>query len=237
MLSRNRSLWAVAVSAALLTGLAVSLLWGGPADGTSYSVEQRLAQFGAAARQRLQPHFEQAGVAWPGRRVALLAFKDSKQLELHAQGADGNWRFIRRYPILAASGDTGPKLREGDFQVPEGFYSVTFLNANSRFHVSLRLNYPNDFDKRMAVRDGRRQLGGDIMIHGSRVSVGCLAMGDPVAEELFTLTQALGMHRLEVLIAPTDFRHAALPDRTEPAWLLPLYRDLQDAMQRFPVAE
>ena len=69
------------------------------------------------------------------------------------------------YPILAASGVLGPKLREGDKQVPEGIYGAEALNPNSKFHLSIRLNYPNTFDRRMAQSDGRTQLGGDIMIH------------------------------------------------------------------------
>ena len=233
----------IGVSGLLLSGLLSTWLPQAPwLNGTfaraadRYTVEQRLEQFGSAARGRLQPYFEAAGVSWPGRRVALLAFKDSAELELYALGPAGEWRFVRRYPVLAASGRAGPKLREGDFQVPEGVYRVSFLNANSRFHVSLRLNYPNDFDQRMAATDGRVQLGGDIMIHGSRVSVGCLAMGDPAAEELFTLAATLGMAKLEVLIAPSDFRRSAPPSSTQPAWAGNLYIELQRSLQRFPLS-
>src|SRR5690606_4961 len=99
----------------------------------------------------------------------------------------GVLRFVRALPVLAASGRVGPKLQYGDYQVPEGFYRIEALNPNSRFHLALRVNYPNAFDRAEAAREGRTHLGGDIMIHGSNASVGCLAMGDVVSEDLFVL--------------------------------------------------
>lgn len=202
-----------------------------------FTVQQRLDQFGEAAALRLKHHYQAAGVGFPGDRAALLAFKDQRRLELYVKDAEGDWQFIRDYPVRAASGAAGPKLREGDFQVPEGIYRVTFLNANSRYHVSLRLDYPNAFDRQMAQRDGRSQLGGDIMIHGKAVSVGCLAMGDEAAEELFTLAAELGQSNVQVLIAPTDFRISAAQARTgDPEWLPTLYTKLDSALQDFPAS-
>ena len=148
-----------------------------------FTVAERLDQFGTSATQRLQVYFQQANLDFPPPKIALLAFKDSKQLQLYAPNKQGAWQWVHTYPIQAASGGLGPKLREGDKQVPEGLYQVELLNPNSLFHVSLRLNYPNAFDKQMAALDGREQLGGDIMIHGKAKSIGCLAMGDPAAEE------------------------------------------------------
>lgn len=200
------------------------------------SVDDRLREFGSAAEARLQPAFDRAGLAYPPARAALLAFKDSRSLDLYARAEAGDWRWVQRYPIRAASGVAGPKLREGDWQVPEGRYRVSFLNANSAYHVSLRLDYPNAFDRAMGQRDGRSQLGGDIMIHGRAVSVGCLAMGDPAAEELFTLAARIGMAKLEVLIAPTDFRqHSPPTSGAGPDWVDGLYAELQRALRAFPL--
>lgn len=202
-----------------------------------YTVDERLAQFGAAAQDRLLPHFQAVGVAFPGARIALLVFKDQRRLEVYVKAAGGPWRFLRGYPVLAASGGPGPKLREGDGQVPEGQYRVSFFNPNSLFHVSLRLDYPNSFDRAMARADGREQLGGDIMIHGKSVSIGCLAMGDEAIEELFTLAAQVGMARIRVLIAPRDFRRGGPPvDAKEPPWLAELYRQLTQELEAFPPA-
>ena len=202
----------------------------------AHTVDSRLAQFGDAVHARLRPAFEAAGVPMPPARLAFVAFKDAKTLEVYARAADHSpWRHVTTYPILAASGGPGPKLREGDRQVPEGIYRVESLNPNSRFHVSLRLDYPNAFDRRMAKADGRTDLGGDIMIHGSAVSIGCLAIGDAAAEDLFALTADVGTPNVTVLISPTDFRvaHPATLNDTPP-WVAELHASLRDALRDFP---
>jgi hypothetical protein len=203
-----------------------------------YSVEDRLAQFGPQARARLAPHFAAAGVPFPPESVALLAFKDALRLELYARGAGQGWTPIRAYAVLAASGDLGPKLREGDKQVPEGLYRVTFLNANSRFHVSLRLDYPNAFDLRMARLEGRSRLGGDIMIHGKDVSAGCLAVGDQAAEDLFALAAMVMPGAVHTVISPTDFRTtAAEAIRAAGArWTSDLYSWIRSELSNYPVS-
>ena len=118
-----------------------------------------------------------------------------------------------------------PRLREGDKQVPEGIYKIESLHPNSLFHLALRLNYPNDFDKEKAAIDGRTNLGGDIMIHGSDVSIGCLAMGDEAAEDLFVLASETGIENISVLLSPVDFRDNGLSGNTKdiPAWTRVLY--------------
>src|SRR5688572_12849336 len=94
------------------------------------SVGDVLEEYGLAADERLRPSFEAAGVPYPPESVALIAFKDEAMLELWAEGSDGRPRFIRTYVIRAASGQMGPKLRQGDEQVPEGIYRVVGLNPN-----------------------------------------------------------------------------------------------------------
>lgn len=196
------------------------------------SLTERLREIGPTAQERLQAKFIAAKAPWRPAELALVAIKDEKVLELHARPAGGSWTFIHRYPVLAASGITGPKLRRGDKQVPEGIYGITFLNPNSRFHVALRVNYPNAFDRRMGERDGRKDLGGDIMIHGKAASTGCLAIGDAAAEELFVLAAETGLKNIKLVIAPTDFRKNAIPtaDPAQPAWLPQLYMELASAM-------
>jgi hypothetical protein len=200
-----------------------------------FSVADRLAQFGPQVEERLRPFFEAAGVTYPPAELAFVAFKDSKVLELYGKEAGEPWRFIKAYPVLAASGKPGPKLREGDLQVPEGVYAAESLNPNSRFHLSVRVNYPNAFDRRMAAAEGRTNLGSDIMIHGSSVSVGCLAIGDEAAEELFVLSGLVGRERIKILISPTDFRKGTVVTPTEePRWVPTLYQTLREELQHYP---
>ena len=123
---------------------------------------------------------------------------------------------------------------EGDHQVPEGVYRAEFLNPNSRFHLSIRLNYPNAFDRQMAAADGREQLGGDIMIHGSSSSVGCLAMGDQAAEDLFVLSALVTKERTRIVVSPTDFRLAnSRVDVSVPPWVSRLYESLRVELAQY----
>jgi hypothetical protein len=200
-----------------------------------YTLKQRLAELAPTATWRLAAKFEAAKAAWPPSDIALVAIKDEKSLELHARSGGSGWKLVHRYKVLAASGGAGPKLKQGDRQVPEGVYSIALLNPNSQYHVSLRVNYPNAFDKQMAAADGRKDLGGDIMIHGKNLSAGCLAVGDEAAEELFVLAAQVGLSHVKVVIAPTDFRLNGVPsiDPAQPGWLPKLYTEVASAMADF----
>jgi hypothetical protein len=204
---------------------------------TKKTIDDCLAEFGAAARGRLAPGFRDAGVAYPPSRVVLAAFKTERRLEVWAAAPTGAFFRVAGYPIRGASGRPGPKLREGDHQVPEGIYRIESLNPNSRFHVSLRLDYPNEFDRQWGAADGRTSLGGDIMIHGGSASVGCLAMGDAAAEDLFTLAAHTGLAGVRVVISPVDFRTGAPPPADPKArpWLDGLYARIRQALDELRV--
>jgi murein L,D-transpeptidase YafK len=129
-------------------------------------------------------------------------FKESGELEVWAADDDGPMRLLKTFPILAQPGNPGPKHREGDLQVPEGVYRIAVFNPESRFHLSLGLNYPNEADR---SRVDSRKPGGDIYIHGSAVSIGCLAMGDEAIEQIFLLAYDVkdgGQRELPVHIFP-----------------------------------
>ena len=200
------------------------------------ALTKRLAEISPKATKRLMERFAAAKVSWPPVEVAFITIKDERTVELHARAQEGGWQFVHRYKVLAASGGPGPKLRQGDKQVPEGIYRISFLNPLSAYHVSLRVNYPNTFDRRMASADGRSgNLGGDIMFHGKNVSAGCIAVGDEGAEELFVLGDHVGPRNIQVIIAPTDFRRNPIPvlDETKPKWLPKLYAEVAAAMVEY----
>ena len=225
----------IAVIAALIAIAAGAALLQIQRSWRPRSIADVVAKYGPAARARLGPHFTRAGVAYPPKQIALLVFKKERRLALWAR-SDAAWRFIRAYPILAASGHAGPKLRQGDYQVPEGLYRIEHLNPNSSYHLSMKVSYPNEFDRRMAARDRRTRLGGDIFIHGKNVSIGCVALGDPAIEELFTLVAQTGHPRVKVIIAPNDLRTAgAILHEESPTWVGQLYRTLAAALAEFPV--
>jgi len=193
-----------------------------------HTVEDRVGKYGGIVRERLAPYFEKAGVMWPAQRITLVGLKDERLLEVWVEDRQRNMKLVRTYPILGASGTSGPKLKEGDGQVPEGIYSIESLNPNSAFHLSLRINYPNTFDRERAKEEGRECLGGDIMIHGNVVSAGCLAMGDETAEDLFVMVALAGSSNVEVVLSPCDLRAKRFqPPDNAPAWISLLYQTLE----------
>lgn len=207
--------------------------------GGSETVQSRLEQFGVTVKARLDPAFQKAGVPYPPARLVLLGLKHEQRLEVYAAPKNGPLKFIRSYNVQAASGHLGPKLREGDCQVPEGLYGIEYLNPNSLFHLSLKISYPNSFDRQRAAEDGRTQLGGDIMIHGKATSVGCLAMGDEAAEDLFVLAALTGVKNISVILSPVDFRKQEMPPLPKnieplPSWTEVLYRQLKVALKELP---
>lgn len=201
------------------------------------TVEERLAQCGPAARARLAPAFGRTGLSYPPARLALIADKEARSLQIYASAQRDmpEWRYLADYPILGSSGTLGPKLAEGDRQVPEGVYRIESLNPNARFHLALRVNYPNDIDQARAKLDGRTNLGGDIMIHGGSASIGCLAMGDRSIEELFVLAADVGIDNIVVVIAPRDLRVTRRPELPDqPAWVNDMYDEIEAALR--PIA-
>lgn len=185
--------------------------------------EQVLAELRPRRRPALQSAAAAAGVPYPPARLRLVGLKSEHVLEVWAAAAHG-WRRLRSYPILAASGGLGPKLLQGDLQVPEGVYRLTTFNPHSSYHLSIRVDYPNADDRAAARRDGRDDLGGDIYIHGRSVSIGCLAIGDDAIEELYVLLADVGLQRSLALLVPSaDPR----PQPGAPPWVAPLYERLR----------
>jgi len=180
--------------------------------------------------------FKAAGCAYPPDSLTLIALKEEMALEVWSQDKAGDKRLVAAYPILAASGTAGPKLRQGDCQVPEGVYYVEYLNPYSRFHLSIKLDYPNGFDREKAECDGRDRLGGNIFIHGKDISKGCIAVGDAAVEELFMMVYDVGDLPVKVIIAPYDLRTKKPVLRvssTAPSWLPELYEGLAREMDHY----
>ncbi len=176
----------------------------------------------------LEERFRAAGAPYPPSSLVLLAYKEERILEVWAPKGPAHVR-VHAYDVLAASGGPGPKLREGDLQVPEGAYRLTVLNPNSSYHLSIRVDYPNSFDREKARQDHRKHLGGDIYIHGRAVSIGCLALGDRGIEELFLLVAETGLARSRILIAP---RRNVGPAPNDPPWASELYDVLRAEIGR-----
>ena len=198
------------------------------------TVEEVVNQYKTNVEQRLKPYFAKSSLAYPPKNLALLAFKQEKLLELWTD-ENGKKKFIISYKIQAASGHSGPKLREGDRQVPEGMYKISGLNPNSSYHLSMKLNYPNEYDLKYAQQEGRNEPGTNIFIHGDSASIGCLAMGDIVIEELFILVHEVGRKNVTVIISPYDFRNKAKQNIDGPVWLPELYSNIRLQLKGYVV--
>lgn len=143
-----------------------------------------LEEVRAQVAPRLEAELSEVGLAL-GQEVFVRIFKEERILEVWLRGAD-HFTLFKTYPICNFSGGLGPKLKEGDRQSPEGFYTVdpSALNPNSSYHLSFNLGFPNPFDRANA------RTGSYLMVHGRCLSVGCYAMTDAGIEEIYLLVEA-----------------------------------------------
>jgi murein L,D-transpeptidase YafK len=155
-------------------------------------------------RFALKQLFHERGIRYPAEEVYLRAFKRERVLELWVRGEGATeFALLKTYAVCAQSGELGPKRRQGDMQVPEGFYHVNMFNPRSGYHLSLGVDYPNRRDR--TVASGGR-LGGDIFIHGGCRSEGCLAVTDDGIRELYWVAveaRSAGQNRIPVHIFPS----------------------------------
>ena len=137
-------------------------------------------------------------------RLFIRVFKKEELLEIWAKNADSPvFQLLKSYKIAASSGNLGPKRKMGDMQTPEGFYYIERFNPVSNFYLSLGINYPNESDK---ILGEKGNLGGDIFIHGSNVTVGCMPMTDEVIKEIYILNieaKNAGQTQIPIHIFPT----------------------------------
>jgi murein L,D-transpeptidase YafK len=167
-----------------------------------------------------------------GDPVFLRAFKEEKQLELWIRHRDhGKYQLFRIWPIAALSGTLGPKLAEGDGQVPEGFYHVppSAMKPDSNFHLAFNIGYPNAYDRH------HQRTGSFIMVHGSNVSIGCLAMTNPRIEEIYTLCAAAhknGQPYFRIHLFPFRPTDSRLARESQNPWL-PFWQNLKQGYDLF----
>lgn len=147
---------------------------------------ERPAEAMTRKEDTIQKQFTAKGLKWPASYVYIRSFKYDSQLEVWVKNDRKEaYKLFKTYKVCALAGTLGPKRMEGDYQVPEGFYYINEFNPKSAYHLSLGLNYPNLSDK---ILSDTEKPGGDIFIHGSCVTVGCIPLTDPMIEELYIIT-------------------------------------------------
>ena len=121
----------------------------------------------------------------PSDPIVIRAYKKESEMEVWKRGRDGRYALLKTLPICRWSGQLGPKVRQGDRQAPEGFYTVTpaQMNPNSAYYLSFDTGFPNAYDRAYA------RSGGNLMVHGTCSSAGCYAMTDEGAAELYAVAR------------------------------------------------
>lgn len=199
------------------------------------AVDRAVKRYGLRVEPQLKSYFAKAKVNYPPSDIALLAFKSERKVELWAKNPDQKWKHVHDYPLTGFSGRLGPKLRENDKQIPEGVYRLVNFNPFSSMHLSMMINYPNNYDRQKGYQDGRRNLGNNIFIHGKSLSVGCLAIGDLAIDQLFILARRVGLDNIQLIIAPNDMRlkKPSTTNFAQPRWLPELYEQIAESLKPF----
>lgn len=153
--------------------------------------------------------FSVKGLHWPARYIYIRSFKYDSELEVWVKNEKKElYKLFKTYKVCALAGTLGPKRMEGDYQVPEGFYHINEFNPNSSYHLSLGLNYPNMSDRMLS---DSVMPGGEIYIHGSCVTTGCIPITNQQMEELYILAayaKNQGQDFIPVHIFPINFTNA-----------------------------
>ena len=134
----------------------------------------------------LKKAFEEKNVAFPPEEIFISSYKFDMEMELWAKGKKGEeFKLIKTYDICQVSGGLGPKREQGDLQIPEGVYRLEYFNPSSAYHLSMKINYPNEADRKLGTQGN---LGGDIFIHGDCVTIGCIPIENEPMKELYWLS-------------------------------------------------
>ncbi len=154
----------------------------------------------------LMKQFQDKRLPWPARYIYIRSFKYDSQIEVWVkQEISDKFALFKTYRVCAMAGSLGPKRMQGDYQVPEGFYYINEFNPKSNYHLSLGLNYPNASDR---ILSDSLMPGGDIYIHGSCVTTGCIPVNNEQIEELYILAahaKSEGQDFIPVHIFPIRF--------------------------------
>lgn len=199
------------------------------------TIESIVEKYSSKVEISLKDAFDKINIDSTDFEMGILAFKEEQILEVVVRkNKTENWKLLKMYPFTAFSGKIGPKLKNGDKQIPEGIYQMEYLNPNSKYHLSIKVSYPNAFDKEKAKQDGRTDLGGDIMIHGKNVTIGCIPVGDKNIEEIFILATKTKNKHFPIIIAPHDFRtNKTFPKIEAISWENELYENISKELTNF----
>ena len=167
--------------------------------------------------------------------ILVRLFKEEAELEVWKQDRSGRFALLKTYPICRWSGDLGPKVREGDRQAPEGFYSISpaQMNPQSAYYLSFNTGFPNAFDRSLG------RTGSELMVHGDCSSRGCYAMTDEQIAEIYSLGRESffgGQHAFQFQAYPFRMTAANMAKhRNNPN--MPFWRMIKEGNDHFEVTK
>lgn len=178
-----------------------------------------------------------AGVNYQAPDLYIRAFKKEGILELWGRNHSKDiYKLISTYPFCSNVGVLGPKRKQGDFQIPEGFYHLSKFNPNSNYHLSLQVSYPNKSDSLLSKH---KDLGGLIFIHGGCLTIGCIPITDEKIEELYVasvMARAGGQEEIPIHIFPSRMNYSnyrSLMESTSNRELQVFWTNLKPVYQHF----
>jgi len=187
---------------------------------------------------RVKKLFSDNGTEISSLNIFFRVFKKEKTLEVWAKNkTDAAYKFVTSYPVCSSSGTLGPKRKQGDLQVPEGFYEINHFNPASNFYLSLGVNYPNASDK---ILGAKGNLGGSIYIHGDCVTIGCIPLTDDKIKEVYVMAveaKSNGQSKIPVHIFPCKMDAAGMKfletEYKENAALLSFWKNIKKGFEFF----
>jgi murein L,D-transpeptidase YafK len=182
------------------------------APALSFAEAKKVTDARTRRTKDVKAMLEKVGLTYPVDEVYLRAFKKERVLELWAGKSGKELVFVKSWPFCAASGELGPKRKEGDLQVPEGLYDVPEFNPYSAYHLSMKVSYPNASDR---LRSDAKRPGGLIYLHGSCASIGCIAIEDEPIEEVYLIAIDAKKRPIRFDLFPTRLTDDALKSLEE----------------------
>ena len=150
---------------------------GSDLDQSSARAEQPISTATLAEMEKLD--------TTPSSPTLIRTYKKEAELEIWKMKSDGQYALLKTYPMCRWSGQLGPKKREGDMQVPEGFYPIApgQMNPNSHYYLAFNVGYPNAYDRAYG------RTGGSVMVHGVCSSAGCFSMTDEQVADIYAIAR------------------------------------------------
>lgn len=205
----------------ILISLFVGIMPDEEPDFKRAHLEHKRVQMAVAEKTPWIAHMLQLeGISIDSFDMYIRAFKFEEDLEIWAKNRDSSeYKLIQTYKFCSNVGSLGPKRRQGDLQIPEGFYSMSKFNPNSNYHLSLKVNYPNKAD---SIKGFSSDLGGMIFIHGGCNTIGCIPITNDKIKEVYVmayLARSSGQKEIPIHIYPLrlSFENIALLQAANPS--------------------